>query len=94
MGVNSSTAWLLAGALVVVLLVTARLLWLVLRRRPAPPQMRASAPLVCPTCRRGYPSGTQFCPLIVEAFEDLIDRGKIDDILGQRDEARVLREAS
>jgi predicted amidophosphoribosyltransferase len=73
MSVNSSTAWLLAGALFVVLIATTRLLWVVLRRKPVQPQMRASAPLVCPTCRRGYPSGTQFCPVdaarLIPAYE-------------------------
>jgi predicted amidophosphoribosyltransferase len=64
MGVNSSTAWLLAGALSVVLIATGLLVWMVFRRRTyAQPAMRASAPLVCPTCRRGYPSGTQYCPV-------------------------------
>jgi putative nucleotidyltransferase with HDIG domain len=42
--------------------------------------------------RRG--AGSQFCPRIVEAFEDLIERGQIDAILGQRDTAHELREAS
>jgi putative nucleotidyltransferase with HDIG domain len=42
--------------------------------------------------RRG--SGTQFCPQIVETFEALIERGQLDDVLGQRDHARELREAS
>jgi putative nucleotidyltransferase with HDIG domain len=42
--------------------------------------------------RRGI--GTQFCERIVEAFEDLIERGKIDDILGERDAMQEIRKAS
>ena len=37
--------------------------------------------------------GTQFCPEIVDAFEDLIERGQLDRVLGQQDTERRLRSA-
>jgi putative nucleotidyltransferase with HDIG domain len=37
--------------------------------------------------------GTQFCPEIVDAFEELIERGQLDRVLGQQDTERRLRSA-
>ena len=37
--------------------------------------------------------GTQFCPEIVDAFEELIERGQLDRVLGQQDDERRLRSA-
>jgi len=37
--------------------------------------------------------GTQFCPEIVDAFEELIERGQLDRVLGQQDDQRRLRSA-
>jgi putative nucleotidyltransferase with HDIG domain len=37
--------------------------------------------------------GTQFCPEIVDVFEDLIERGQLDRVLGQLDNERRLRTA-
>jgi putative nucleotidyltransferase with HDIG domain len=37
--------------------------------------------------------GTQFCPEIVDVFEDLIERGQLDRVLGQLDRERRLRSA-
>jgi putative nucleotidyltransferase with HDIG domain len=37
--------------------------------------------------------GTQFCPEIVDAFEDLIERGQLDRVLNQQDSERRLRSA-
>jgi putative nucleotidyltransferase with HDIG domain len=37
--------------------------------------------------------GTQFCPEIVDAFEDLIERGQVDRVLGQLDTERRQRSA-
>jgi putative nucleotidyltransferase with HDIG domain len=38
--------------------------------------------------------GTQFCPEIVDAFEDLIERGQLDRVLGQRAPGKRRRKAS
>jgi HD-GYP domain-containing protein (c-di-GMP phosphodiesterase class II) len=37
--------------------------------------------------------GTQFCPEIVDVFEELIERGQLDRVLGQQDDERRLRSA-
>jgi putative nucleotidyltransferase with HDIG domain len=37
--------------------------------------------------------GSQFCPDIVDVFEDLIERGQLDRVLGQLDSERRLRSA-
>jgi putative nucleotidyltransferase with HDIG domain len=38
--------------------------------------------------------GTQFCPVIVDAFEDLIERGQLDRVLGERAPRLAERKAS
>jgi putative nucleotidyltransferase with HDIG domain len=37
--------------------------------------------------------GTQFCPEIVDAFEELIERGQLDRVMGQQDTERRRRSA-
>jgi RNA polymerase subunit RPABC4/transcription elongation factor Spt4 len=69
-GVLFSSAWLWAAIFVVVLAVTARLVYSWLRRRGGAPLSAAAAhsgaaelPLVCPACKRGFAAGTQYCPV-------------------------------
>ena len=60
-----SSAWLWAGSFVLVLAVTAGLLYAWLRRRgPRDVAPRVvTAAMGCPACRRGFPAGTQYCPV-------------------------------
>jgi hypothetical protein len=59
---GAASVW--AGAFVVVLIATIAIVWAFLRRRSVPVRtMRGAFPLQCPTCRRAFPAGTQFCPI-------------------------------
>jgi RNA polymerase subunit RPABC4/transcription elongation factor Spt4 len=56
-----ANAWALLGLLIAILAVSGWGLWSWLRHRRGGSAARDGSPLSCPTCRRGYPSGTVFC---------------------------------
>ena len=66
MGTHAFSAWLWALAFVVVMVATVCLVWAVFFAPSRRRRVRGSEqplPLKCPTCRRAFPQGTQYCPI-------------------------------
>jgi predicted amidophosphoribosyltransferase len=62
-GIPFSSAWIWGGLFVLVLAVTVRLARAWLRQRAPRAVVRPQQPpMVCPSCRRSFAAGTQFCP--------------------------------
>ena len=65
---RAANAWALLGVLVAIVVLAGwgLIAWLRQRRAAAGSRRQAALPMVCPSCRRGYPAGTQYCTVDAE----------------------------